>query len=138
MGFDGLPERLQHVQRFQLADLLALDQTDARMGNSQELNIGVLSRTLWWNEDKQLNHRVWTTDINIILERKKRNTYGNGIETGEIERPFFGHLDNVALERNFVMTICGVLWRDAVIFQHLLKWKQQQKWIVKNISRFLY
>ena len=79
MGFDGLPERLQHVQRFQLADLLALDQTDARMGNSQELNIGVLSRTLWWNEDKQLNHRVWTTDINIILERKKRNTYGNGI-----------------------------------------------------------
>jgi hypothetical protein len=50
-GFVGLPERLQHMQRFQLADLLALDQTDARMGNGQELNIGVLSRTLWWNED---------------------------------------------------------------------------------------
>jgi hypothetical protein len=37
-----------------------------------------------------------------------------------------------------VVTICGVLWRDAVIFQHLLKWKQQQKWIVKNILRFHY
>ena len=58
MGFDGLPERLQHVQRFQLADLLALDQTDARMGNSQELNIGVLSRTLVVERGQQLNHHL--------------------------------------------------------------------------------
>lgn len=50
-----------------------------------------------------------------------KNTYRNGIETSEIEWPFFGHFDNVALERYFVVAIGGVLWRDAVILQHLLK-----------------
>ena len=49
---------MQHVQRFQLADLLALDQTDARMGNGQELNIGVLSRTLVVERGQQLNHHL--------------------------------------------------------------------------------
>jgi hypothetical protein len=53
-----------------------------------------------------------------------KNTYRNGIETSEIEWPFFGHFDNVALERYFVVAIGGVLWRDAVILQHLLKFQK--------------
>ena len=52
---------------------------------------------------------------------EKEKTYGNGIKSGEIERPFFGHFDDVALERDFVVAVCGILGRDAIILQHLHK-----------------
>lgn len=109
-----LPEGLQHVQRFWLAVLLALNQTDARMGHCQELNVGVLSSPL--AEQLKMISALW---INNGLWRI--TTYRNGVKTGEIERPFFSHLHNVALERNFVVAIGGVLGRDAVIVQHLLQ-----------------
>lgn len=89
------------------------------MGNGQELNVSVLSSTL------NGTSRIMAVKINVTgndgTNTKDKRTYRNGVKTGEIERPFFSHLHNVSLERNFVVAISGVLGRDAVIFQHLRK-----------------
>lgn len=70
-----LPKRLQHVQRFRLAALLALDQSDARMGNGQELDVGVLSRTLLvpGKEDRKFS-KIKSGRWELLCSRKLTET----------------------------------------------------------------
>lgn len=57
--------------------------------------------------------------VAIVEKMFSNETYRNGIKTGKVERPFFRHFDDVPLERDFMVAVSGVLWRDAIVLQHL-------------------
>lgn len=118
-----LPERLQNVQRLGLAVLLTVDQTNARMGNGQVLDIGMLSSALFSIRKQDIEYRIEV----FFSNQNKNETYSNWEEASEIERPFFGHFYDVALQRDLVMAVDHVLRTDAVIVQHLIFQKTQSQ-----------